>query len=217
MSRARGFTLIELLVVIAIIAILAAILFPVFARARAKAQQNNCLSNVKQIALAAIMYSTDYDERHVVWGRWDLAAVFPEPAGFDNSTAGIAWPSRLLPYIKNTQIMKCPSQSDNKINYMIVAQQGCAQYGYWLQSKISSAAERIMFVEGNKGGQPGCWQGSPGLVYQQYGYINAGGTYPQRSPHNEGSNCGFFDGHAKWISEQSLINPANVVWWQPDV
>lgn len=59
----RGFTLIELLVVIAIIAILAAILFPVFARARAKALQNNCLSNVKQLTLGIIMYASDYDEK----------------------------------------------------------------------------------------------------------------------------------------------------------
>ena len=63
MSRKRGFTLIELLVVIAIIAILAAILFPVFARAREKARQSSCLSNVKQIGLGMMMYVQDYDER----------------------------------------------------------------------------------------------------------------------------------------------------------
>jgi len=63
MRKAHGFTLIELLVVIAIIAILAAILFPVFARARAKAQQNNCLSNIKQLALGTLMYVSDYDDR----------------------------------------------------------------------------------------------------------------------------------------------------------
>ena len=71
MSRnALGFTLIELLVVIAIIAILAAILFPVFARARAKAQQSSCLSNVKQLALATLMYTSDNDEmRGWVWAK----------------------------------------------------------------------------------------------------------------------------------------------------
>nr|MBP8953256.1 prepilin-type N-terminal cleavage/methylation domain-containing protein [Armatimonadota bacterium] len=61
MRRTSGFTLIELLVVIAIIAILAAILFPVFARAREKARQASCQSNIKQIMLACIMYKTDYD------------------------------------------------------------------------------------------------------------------------------------------------------------
>jgi len=68
MSKKRGFTLIELLVVIAIIAILAAILFPVFARARAKAMQNTCLSNVKQLTLAWTMYNNDWDE-NAITGR----------------------------------------------------------------------------------------------------------------------------------------------------
>jgi prepilin-type N-terminal cleavage/methylation domain-containing protein len=63
MRKRHGFTLIELLVVIAIIAILAAILFPVFARAREKARQNTCLSNIKQITLGLIMYMADYDSR----------------------------------------------------------------------------------------------------------------------------------------------------------
>lgn len=65
--KRTGFTLIELLVVIAIIAILAAILFPVFARAREKARQSSCLSNQKQIGLAILMYNQDYDERVIQW------------------------------------------------------------------------------------------------------------------------------------------------------
>jgi len=69
--KRRGFTLIELLVVIAIIAILAAILFPVFARARAKAQANTCLSNVKQMMLGLLMYAQDYDEMFpAYWGNY---------------------------------------------------------------------------------------------------------------------------------------------------
>jgi len=67
--RRRGFTLIELLVVIAIIAILAAILFPVFAKAREKARQASCQSNLKQLALSAVMYRTDYDERNLQYYR----------------------------------------------------------------------------------------------------------------------------------------------------
>jgi len=70
MRTRKGFTLIELLVVIAIIAILAAILFPVFARAREKARSSSCLSNTKQIVLAILMYAQDYDERMVPSRCW---------------------------------------------------------------------------------------------------------------------------------------------------
>ena len=102
-APAAGFTLIELLVVIAIIAILAAILFPVFARARAKAQQNNCLSNCKQIMLAYNMYTTDFDEH---W-PYDFG-----DEGFARYATTIM-PSlsmQLTPYIKTLQIFQCPGQ-----------------------------------------------------------------------------------------------------------
>src|SRR3954469_17430376 len=90
----RGFTLIELLVVIAIIAILAAILFPVFARARENARRAACQSNLKQIGLGIAQYTQDYDER--------LPGV-----GGQNTT--YSWRSRIDPYIKSTQIFLCPS------------------------------------------------------------------------------------------------------------
>jgi len=90
--RRKGFTLIELLVVIAIIAILAAILFPVFARAREKARQTSCLSNVKQLALGTQMYATDCDD---ILGITDWQAVRMFVA--------------VQPYVKNTQMVYCPS------------------------------------------------------------------------------------------------------------
>ncbi len=94
MNNRRGFTLIELLVVIAIIAILAAILFPVFAQAREKARATGCLSNTKQIGTAIMMYVQDYEETMVLaveWNNWGI------------------WTDRIEPYRKNWDLMYCPS------------------------------------------------------------------------------------------------------------
>lgn len=105
-----GFTLIELLVVIAIIAILAAVLFPVFAQARAKARQTVCLSNTKQLGLSFRMYSQDYDELMPV----NRSCVGGAAPGFQTCTSGITttgWVDMVQPYIKNLGILKCPNDS----------------------------------------------------------------------------------------------------------
>jgi len=100
MQNRRAFTLIELLVVIAIIAILAAILFPVFAQARAKARQTACLSNMKQIGIAVMMYTQDYDE------IYPPSQVNIDPPAAAGST--MSWPTLIYPYVKNAQIFVCP-------------------------------------------------------------------------------------------------------------
>jgi prepilin-type N-terminal cleavage/methylation domain-containing protein/prepilin-type processing-associated H-X9-DG protein len=99
--KQRGFTLIELLVVIAIIAILAAILFPVFARARENARRASCQSNLKQIALGALQYSQDYDEQMV--NAW-YGATYPQvwPTSY-------LWNEAIFPYVKSEQLFACPS------------------------------------------------------------------------------------------------------------
>ncbi len=94
--KPRAFTLIELLVVIAIIAILAAILFPVFAQARESARQTSCLSNMKQIGVGLMMYEQDYDEQY-------------PPSQIGTGTAIVSWPTLMFPYIKNEQVFVCPS------------------------------------------------------------------------------------------------------------
>ena len=104
--KRRGFTLIELLVVIAIIAILAAILFPVFAKAREAARGTSCRSNLKQIGTALMMYTQDYDETYPN-RRFGTAA---RPTGDDVNS----WRTVIQPYVKNNQLFTCPSNPSNQ-------------------------------------------------------------------------------------------------------
>ena len=98
--KVSAFTLIELLVVIAIIAILAAILFPVFARARENARRTSCLSNMKQAGLGFAQYTQDYDERYPI-----------EQVNLNNGPSPMGWADAIQPYLKSTQIFQCPSES----------------------------------------------------------------------------------------------------------
>jgi prepilin-type N-terminal cleavage/methylation domain-containing protein/prepilin-type processing-associated H-X9-DG protein len=126
-GQVEAFTLIELLVVIAIIAILAAILFPVFARARENARRASCLSNLKQIGLGIMMYTQDNDEKLVSY-------AYPNPLG----TVVYGWQVALMPYVKNTQLFVCPSATKistyaaNSCNptYVSTTGTGAGSYGY---------------------------------------------------------------------------------------
>src|SRR5713226_5630376 len=103
MRRRTGFTLIELLVVIAIIAILAAILFPVFAQAREQARMSTCLSNFKQIGLGVMMYVQDWDDNYPV------SRLYRLPGGSDCGQKILTWKTETAPYVKNLGVYKCPS------------------------------------------------------------------------------------------------------------
>jgi prepilin-type N-terminal cleavage/methylation domain-containing protein/prepilin-type processing-associated H-X9-DG protein len=202
----RGFTLIELLVVIAIIAILAAILFPVFARAREKARQSSCLSNVKQISLAVLMYAQDYDERLPLQYHNSGSApaeTLLEPGGRS------VWYVYIEPYLKNEEILACPSQIDEHFYVQggssLRVTDPVLGYGWnynfcYIQpvklARITEPASVINICE-QAGSLPyGRWfneadAGSKNFVWDY-------------DRHNGGANYGFCDGHAKWISGQRV-------------
>jgi prepilin-type N-terminal cleavage/methylation domain-containing protein/prepilin-type processing-associated H-X9-DG protein len=198
----RGFTLIELLVVIAIIAILAAILFPVFARAREKARQASCQSNEKQMALAYLMYAQDYDEitpQHRC-NKW------PENAGA--ASPGACYFQALEPYTKNTQIFRCPSQMNAQRTTCVTF--GPKDYGINLNipgrplAKFARVSECIMIAETQ------C-----DIGYSQSALACSGSTPCDRFtvPHNEAGNIAFMDGHVKVQRYNDLYRNTNA--WIP--
>ena len=178
--RHSAFTLIELLVVIAIIAILAAILFPVFAQAREKARQTACLSNTKQIGTALLMYMQDSDETYpkhydcIVAKIDNITLQTPNDSTCPHDT----WATMIEPYLKNKDVFSCPSRSDILYSYSrnattraLSGSYTIMAYGinYWLSSyywpaeqpgltfaNISRPADTVWIAEtGNGKDQPG--------------------------------------------------------------
>ena len=181
----RGFTLIELLVVIAIIAILAAILFPVFARAREKARQTACVSNMRQIGLAFFQYMQD--------NEGGVPSVLQQTAPY---TYGL-WVRAVQPYILNDQILICPSNQNNR-NYTDGAwAPKVLDYGYngWVGLRMDdhnfgpNANMANVFVF--------CDCGLPDPHEREHLYDGPPNRYGA-APHNEGANFAFLDGHAKF-------------------
>lgn len=192
--RKRGFTLIELLVVIAIIAILAAILFPVFARARENARKSTCQSNLKQMATAALQYAQDYDETMV---RTNI---------FLGGSTYHGWVWLLQPYVKNTEIFTCPSRPSAKWNgsattyanfgYGFFGIQNVANGGPSLAARslaeIKAPSDVVMFGD------------SPSNLWYVIDWDDVatddnGGAAEAR--HSDGANFAFADGHVKWVKD----------------
>lgn len=214
-SYRKAFTLIELLVVIAIIAILASILFPVFARARENARRTSCASNLKQIALGVLQYTQDYDEKFPLY-RSNTAAntTSSNPYGFADE---------IQPYLKSTQIFQCPSESgaatlgtaggpfDGQAD---PTKAGYTDYGYnmMLSSDASGNFDRGLSLAALT--QPtltvlsfdeapylastwnwGCYLGASCVVSP---YTVGPALNSAAGRHLDGENFAFTDGHVKW-------------------
>jgi len=158
-----GFTLIELLVVIAIIAVLAAILFPVFARTREKARQTQCLSNLKQIGTAFAMYLSDHDGMYPTCDndKARIAGKPPEPETPDaNGPVERDWHIVTQPYVKNLAVMRCPSDPSKaptdlaNPNYASGEYPGSYTVNGWAEyqlkeSAVTRAANWVLLAERN--------------------------------------------------------------------
>jgi len=204
----RGFTLIELLVVIAIIAILAAILFPVFAKAREKARQSSCLSNAKQLATGLLSYVQDYDE------------MLPK-CSMGN---GSYFADLLYPYVKNSQVFLCPSMKTNwcglagSLSFGVpfsalgygwntgdFATRGIGEsptdgWPFYSLAAITVPAETIAMGDMGPAGTVGT-TGLPNIFWGDWS-VYAGKNFA--SQHNGGGNYAFLDGHCKWYGVQSI-------------
>lgn len=186
-ARSRGgWSLVELLVVIGIIALLAAILFPVFARAREKARQTTCLSNLRQLATAATLYSDDYDGYHT---RGQFAPF----------TGVHTWTDAIEPYMKSEQITVCPT----------ARRSAALAFSYGYNISYWGAGDVLDGMHGIQDAMPvhqaNVSEPSTTLWIVDFErYWGCGLEFGLEEPtprHNEGANAAFVDGHAKWSKE----------------
>jgi len=212
----RGFTLIELLVVIAIIAILAAILFPVFAKAKDKARQASCINNVKQLTLAMIQYTTDWDGIYpAVW----LGNYAPDP-GYIPIPGAVPtqyyyWFQQIYPYVKNVGTFKCPSDAwvlsasympfDGARDDVFLATDGTTltKVSYIINDNVDEESEAKVQ---DPAGTFLMWDCSPDYCYYYscvdiptYNRLRPYAGYEAEGRHSGGENYGFCDGHVKWV------------------
>jgi len=205
--RRSGFTLIELLVVIAIIAILAAILFPVFARAREKARQTSCISNLKQLALGLLMYAQDYDNK---FPGQNMAHYPGGPTTYANDACCVErniWFEVTQPYIKNRQIGRCPSHDDTWPGRPATIYGPGGVQHYKFKHAVCSRGDGVKDSQF-------AWPAQQ-LMLREY-----------RAAHNDNAccgcsassqyNCAFFDGHAKVVrAGDTLQSKFGAAPWDP--
>jgi prepilin-type N-terminal cleavage/methylation domain-containing protein/prepilin-type processing-associated H-X9-DG protein len=205
-AGAKGFTLIELLVVIAIIAILASILFPVFARARENARRSSCQSNLKQIGLGIKQYVQDYDEKFPP--RFDTGA--PSSGLITSQNTG-GWSILIQPYVKSEQIFQCPSDSippsgmtaSYAVDYFYNYSLGSRDIGGGAEGQGGVSEASLPFVTSTIMNGDAYSTISTNTVfdvtYDAYTRIGA-------ARHLEGANYAFADGHVKWLRPEKVGN-----------
>jgi prepilin-type N-terminal cleavage/methylation domain-containing protein/prepilin-type processing-associated H-X9-DG protein len=208
----RAFTLIELLVVIAIIAILAAILFPVFARAREKARTSSCSSNIKQLTIGLLQYAQDYDERFPGYGSG-------APGTMSSSPPNQGWSVVMQPYTKSIQLLQCPSDkfkhtvTTGRGDYTDYFISGSPTTGQGVVEQFSSVSlgevtfptNTILLGDGPSDTSQG--EGDADSVLNLAG-LQASLTVPKcYQRHQDGANYGFVDGHVKWL-QITQISPS---------
>ncbi len=206
----KAFTLIELLVVIAIIAILASILFPVFARARENARRTSCLNNIKQIGLGVMQYVQDYDE------------VFPKAVDISAPVGSQFWFQNLQPYVKSTQIFTCPSAQETVNGYgSLRAIMGINTDAVVRLPTLQAAASIYMIFDYglNYASADNVITSGPNNQYLP-GMGENGGTCTNSTAtaqrykdclsgrHFSGVNMAFADGHAKWLKSSVIVADA---------
>ena len=203
--RSVGFTLIELLVVIAIISILASILLPVFSRARAKARQAACISNMKQVVLAFKMYSDDFDEMLP-------PGQYAPLAGEDGLFAPdlLQWYDLIFPYIRNSELYRCPEVRALMPGYGMNQADSALSLGTFYDASIkilNADMQNAAAPQNNMGEWRIAWNG---------GDIRGGNVHVNR--HNDGAVYGFLDGHVKWHTENAVKTKniaGDVLMWDP--
>ena len=190
----KGFTLIELLVVIAIIAILAAILFPVFAQAREKARQTTCLSNMKQMGLGITLYASDYDDCTICVDE----AENPLPGEPE-----CKWYDKLMPYIKSEKLLTCPSmQKDStlvKTSYII---NGLCSNGLPM-STFTYPSEQICISERQRN------YADEDYHVASKNWLDNAANVIAYDRHGKGANYTFVDGHAKFHAWNQTLQEVN--------
>ena len=228
-SPGRAFTLIELLVVVAIISLLAAILFPVFARARESARRASCMSNLRQLGMGMVMYVQDNDEIYPprsidVWGGTpslnngctDLPGCYFKTWGGSNYNHYFAWQDSIFPYVKELNAYNCPSQSSTTYGGYGYSSAVNGYRADWYHSpahpripahiaSFTHPSSTVVLMD--------CAEGGCSFANPTDNYKERTPTDKRFLPHFEGATFTFADGHVKWYKWRS--GPAKTGYTNP--